>query len=431
MTVHEGLVDIPSDPSPPRADWRAGAANRALTRFVLAAILGLAAVSLTRVISGQHSLTTGGAMGAAINSAIPIMLAGLGGLWSERSGIVNIGLEGQMILGTWFAADFGYETHSPWMLIVGGIVGGLIGGVLHAIATVGFGVDQIISGVAINLLAPGIAKYLAGIYFTSDKATAAGGGPTQSPKVNAFTTLVWHGADHWLDKVQAHHWFFISDLAGLLDGVVTSLNLFTIIALLLVPFTWFVLWRTAFGLRLRSCGENPTAAETLGVKVYTMKATAVVISGALAGLAGAFLVDYTGVYHESQTAGRGYIGLAAMIFGNWRPGGLLAGAGLFGYTDGLQQQTDTKTVHALLLLVVIVLALVGAYALYQRRIKSAVITLVAAALVLLWYVSTDSIPAEFATYSPQIITLFVLAIASQRLRPPAADGLPWRRGQGS
>jgi simple sugar transport system permease protein len=416
---------------PPRAERHAATANRAFTRLILAALVGMAVLSLTRVLSDEPDLTSGGALGAAINSAIPIMLAGLGGLWSERSGIVNIGLEGQMILGTWFAAFFGYETHSAWMLIIGGIVGGLIGGILHAIATVGFGVDQIISGVAINLLAPGIAKYLSGIYFTTDKALSAGGGPTQSPKVNAFGTLDWHWADHQLLKLENHHWFFVSDLAGLLDGLATSLNVFTIIALLLIPLTWFVLWRTAFGLRLRSCGENPTAAETLGVKVYTMKSIAVVVSGVLAGLAGAFLVDYTGLYHENQTAGRGFIGLAAMIFGNWRPGGLLAGSSLFGYTDGLQQQSSVATVHALLLLIAIILGLAGLFSLYRQRMRAGVGTLVIAGLVLLWYLTTDTIPPEFATYSPQIITLFVLAIASQRLRPPAFDGIPWRRGQGA
>jgi simple sugar transport system permease protein len=418
-------------PPPAPADRRTEILNRSASRLILATLLGLVLISLTRVISDKPGLTTGGALGAAINAAIPIMLAGLGGLWSERSGIVNIGLEGQMILGTWFAADFAWRSGSAWMLIVGGLVGGLIGGVLHAIATVGFGVDQIISGVAINLLAPGIAKYLSGIYFTTSKALGDGGGPTQSPKVPAFSTLTWHSADDWLTKVQHHHWFFISDVAGLLDGLATSLNVFTIIALLLIPLTWFVMWRTAFGLRLRSCGENPTAAETLGVRVYTTKATAVVISGLLAGLGGAFLVDYSGVYHDGQTGGRGFIGLAAMIFGNWRPGGLLAGASLFGYTDGLQQQSSTATVHALLLLVAIVLGLVGVYQIYKRHLTAGIVSLVSCGLVFLWYFTTDSIPAEFATYSPQIITLFVLALASQRLRPPTFDGIPWRRGEGA
>ncbi|WP_375488526.1 ABC transporter permease [uncultured Jatrophihabitans sp.] len=430
MTIRDASAQAVSDAGL-RADRRADVVNRTLTRLVLAAFFGLVALSLTRVISGQSDLTSDGALGGAINAAMPIMLAGLGGLWSERSGVVNIGLEGEMIFGTWFAAEFVYKTGSPWMLLVGGLLGGLIGGVLHAIATVGFGVDQIISGVAINLLAPGVTKYLSGIYFNTPAALKAGGGPTQSPKVKTFSTLDWHAADHFLTRIQNHHWFLLSDLAGLVNGVLSNLNLFTIIALLLIPLTWFVLWRTSFGLRLRSCGENPTAAETLGVKVYTMKSTAVVVSGLLAGLGGAFLVEYTGIYHENQTAGRGYIGLAAMIFGNWRPGGLLAGSSLFGYTDALQQQFSDKTVHALLLLIAIVLFAVAAYALFRRHLRQGIVALVAAALLLIWYLTTDSIPDEFATYSPQIITLFVLAIASQRLRMPAADGLPWRRGQGA
>jgi general nucleoside transport system permease protein len=429
MTLQDVRTDASAEPA--RPERRRVLVNNVATRLGLAVLLGLALLSLTRELSDKPGLTSAGALGGAVNAAIPIMLAGLGGLWAERSGVVNIGLEGQMILGTWFGAYFGWQTHSAWMLIVGGLVGGVIGGVLHAIATVGFGVDQIISGVAINILAPGIAKYMSGIFFTTEKALKDGGGPTQSPKVDSFSTLKWDAAHSALAKLHAHEWFLISDVAGLLDGLVTSLDLFTILALALIPVSWFVLWRTSFGLRLRSCGENPTAAESLGVKVYTMKSIAVIISGLLAGLAGAFLVDYTGIYSDGQTGGRGFIGLAAMIFGNWRPGGLLAGSTLFGYTDNLQAQFPTPTVHALLLLVAIILGLMALYSLYQRRTVASGVAAVMGALVLIWYLATDSIPAEFATYSPQIITLFVLALASQRLRMPAADGIPWRRGQGA
>jgi simple sugar transport system permease protein len=428
MTQH--LTEATPQASPPPV--MAARRNNVIARMALISLVGLIIASIARLISGHDEITSAIAMGGAINAAMPIMLAGLGGLWAERAGVVNIGLEGQMILGTWFAADFAWKSGSPWMLIVGGIVGGLIGGVLHAIMTVGFGVDQIISGVAINLLAPGVAKYLSGLVFADAAGQAAGGGPTQSPKVNVFSTFNWHAADDWLGKVNGHHWFLISDIAGLLDGIVSSLNWMTIIALLLVPVTWFVLWRTTFGLRLRSVGENPTSAETLGVKVYTMKAVGVVISGVLAGLAGAFIVDYgAGIYHDGQTNGRGYIGLAAMIFGNWRPGGLLAGASLFGYTDALQQQQTTQVVHTLLLVVAIVLVVAGAFLAYQRRHWQAVAAVVLGGLIWLWYATTSDIPSQFATYSPQILTLLVLAIASQRLRPPAADGIPWRRGQGA
>ncbi|WP_375480968.1 ABC transporter permease [uncultured Jatrophihabitans sp.] len=425
MTVRDASATVSSDvmTAPSRPPVR----QHAALRMLLIAVLGMALLSLTRIISGADDITSAGALGATINAAMPIMLAGLGGLWAERSGVVNIGLEGQMILGTWFGAEFAFATHSAWMLVVGGIVGGFIGGVLHAIATVGFGVDQIVSGVAINILAPGVAKYLAGIYFNKPSALSAGGGPTQSPQVKTFGALKWTSAADQLDKIEQHHWFFVSDLAGLLEGICTSLNVLTIIALLTIPVTWFVLWRTSFGLRLRSCGENPDAAESLGVKVYTMKTIAVVISGILAGVAGAFLVNFTGIYREGQTGGRGYIGLAAMIFGNWRPVGLAAGSSLFGYTDALQQRQGSISVHALLIIVGVILILGGLYQAYRRAFVSAAVAVVFGAIVLVLYAVTDTIPSQFATYSPQIITLLVLAVASQRLRPPAADGLPWRR----
>ena len=143
-------------------------------------------------------------------------------------------------------------------------------------------------------------------------------------------------------------------------GLVTDISWFTFGVLLLLPLSFFVLWRTAFGLRLRSCGENPTAADSLGVPVYRFKYIAVVISGALAGLGGVSLVYYADIYREGQTDGRGFIGLAALIFGNWRPGGLAAGAGLFGYSDALQIRSATAVV-ALLLVLTFLLLLVAAY----------------------------------------------------------------------
>ena len=193
-----------------------------------------------------------------------------------------------------------------------------------------------------------------------------------------------------------------------------------------------MLWRTAFGLRLRSCGENPVAAESLGVNVYLMKYSAVLASGAFAGLGGAFLAIVAGNgYREGQTGGRGFIGLAAMIFGNWRPGGLAAGAGLFGYTDALQLRRGGESVHALLLLVGVLL--VGAaiwLALRRAVVVGGVVASSSARAVLAWYSPTDEVPGDFTTMTPYVTTLLVLALASQRLRMPAADGLPYRRGPG-
>jgi ABC-type uncharacterized transport system permease subunit len=426
MTLVEPPVGTPSAgiPAVVTPTARRGAAA---SRIAFGMLLGFVVLSLVRALSGEEGLTTGGTLGAAIADAVPIALAGLGGLWSERSGIVNIGLEGMMILGTWFGAAFAYYSGSPWLGIVGGIVGGLIGGAVHAVATVTFGVDQIVSGVAINILALGSARYLAGVFFSSEP----GGGPTQSPSIPQFEALRVPGAASGLTKIEAHHWFFVSDLAGLLRAITTTLTPFTIIVILLFPLSWFALWRTSFGLRLRACGENPVAAETRGVPVYRLKYVAVLTSGMLAGIAGAFLADFAGIYREGQTGGRGYIGLAAMIFGNWRPGGLAAGAGLFGFTDGVQLREQEIGVHALLLVVVFVLAAVAAWQIYRKKLVPAAVALVLAVLVLLWYLTTDDVPHEFIPYTPQIITLLVLALASQRLRPPAADGLPWRKGQGA
>jgi ABC-type uncharacterized transport system permease subunit len=422
-------VTVLGTPATPAGDLAQGPAPRGsrldprITFLVV--IGGLLLISLVRVITGANDVTSGGTVGATISLAIPIGLAGLGGLWSERSGVVNIGLEGMMILGTWFGAAFAYFSGSPWMGVLGGIVGGLIGGILHAVATVTFGVDHIISGVAITILASGLARFLAGVFFSKEP----GGGPTQSPHFPQFHQLKLPGAQSFFGKIERHHWFGVSDVAGILRGLTTTLTPFTILAILMFPLTWFILWRTAFGLRLRSVGENPNAAESLGVRVYLMKYVAVVVSGALAGMGGAFLADFPGLYREGQTGGRGFIGLAAMIFGNWLPGGLAMGAGLFGYTDALQLRQGTTTVHALLLLASFLLVAFAALQLWRRRIRTAAAVAAAAVLVFIWYASTDDVPIEFVPATPYIITLLVLAFTAQRLRMPAADGLPWRKGQ--
>jgi len=161
-----------------------------------------------------------------------------------------------------------------------------------------------------------------------------------------------------------------------------------------------------------------------------MKYLAVIISGGFAGLGGAFLAEVaTSIYREGQTNGRGYIGLAAMIFGNWRPGGLAVGAGIFGYTDALQLRSGGESVHALLLLLAVVLVLLGAWSLYRGRRLQGVVSVVVAALAVLWYLASDTVPDEFVGFAPHLTTLLVLALAAQRLRPPAADGKPYRRGE--
>ncbi|MGA8046469.1 MAG: ABC transporter permease [Dermatophilaceae bacterium] len=389
----------------------------------LAAVFVLAVL---RVVTGADDIASSGVIGAAIALAVPIALAGLGGLWSERAGVVNIGLEGMMILGTWGAGFFGYYM-GPWAGIVGGMLCGIVGGLIHATATVIFGVDHIVSGVALNITALGIAKYLAARFFSD----LPGGGPTQSPPLPSLPRVSVPGLSEQMARLEAREIFYLSDLAGVIGGFTTGISVFTIIAVLLFIGTFFVLWRTAFGLRLRSCGESPVAAETLGVNVIRYKFIAVCTSGALAGMGGAFLaLVAANLYRDGQTGGRGYIGLAAMIFGNWRPGGLAAGSLLFGYTDAARLRGGGETVHALLLLVAVILLLVGAWQLKRNNRVQGYLSLAAATGAALWYYTTDTVPTELTAATPYITTLLVLAFASQRLRMPAADGQIYRKGEG-
>jgi len=394
---------------------------------LLAGSLGLIVLlSLVRVITEADDITSGGTISAALALAVPIGLAGLGGLWAERAGVVNIGLEGMMILGTWGAAWAGYQ-YGPWAGVAMGVLMGAFGGLLHAVATVSFGVDHVVSGVAVNILGLGLTQFLAAVTF----AGVPGGGETQSPPIASLPRVSVPGLSGALGDVQDGGVFLLADLAGVVRGLTTGLSLLTLLAIALVPLSYLLLWRTAFGLRLRSCGENPVAAESVGIDVYRMKYLAVLASGGLAGLGGAFLaIVASSQYREGQTAGRGFIGLAAMIFGNWRPGGLAGGSALFGYMDAAQLRRGSESVHALLLLAVFVLVVAAVLALIRARRRVALAALIGAALVLAGYLATDTVPEQITTYAPHITTLLVLSLAAQRLRMPAADGQPYRRGQG-
>lgn len=415
-------------PAAPKVAGGKGGRTRLSLPVILLIIAGaLLALSAVRAITGAQDITSAGQISAALAMAVPIGLAGLGGLWAERAGVVNIGLEGMMILGTWFGAWGALQFQSPWAGVVAGAIGGALGGVIHAIATVSFGVDQIISGVAINIVGLGFTQYLSKLVFSE----MPGGGAKQSPRLPVMGTISVPGIGDPLRTVEAKHWFLVSDFAGLLHGLTQDVSYFTVLAILLVPLTYYILWKTAFGLRVRSCGERPVAAESLGVNVYLHKWIAVVLSGGLAGLGGAFLsIVAAGIYRDGQTGGRGYIGLAAMIFGNWRPGGLAGGAALFGYTDALQLRQGGSSVHALLLVVAMLLAAVAVYQLVrQRRNKAALITGISAIAVYAVFALTDTVPEQITSFTPHLTTLLVLSLASQRLRMPAADGLPYRRGQ--
>jgi simple sugar transport system permease protein len=398
-------------------------ARRAKQHWFLVVLAGIAVVSLVRIVSDTDDISSPGTIRAAIIATCPILMAALGGLWAERAGVVNIGLEGQMILGTWGAAFFTYHG-GPWAGVIGAALFGIIGGLLHAVATVTFGVDHIVSGVAINLIGAGAATFLAEAIFPD----LQGGGPRQLVGLDSPMKITVPGISDASLDLAGKGWFFISDLAAFVAALTTSLSTLSIVVFALVAISGWVLWRTSFGLRLRSCGENPQAAETLGVNVYLYKYIAVVISGGLAGIGGGFLalVASSG-FNTGQTGGRGYIGLAAMIFGNWRPGGLLAGALTFGYTDSLRLR-NADAVHALLLLLAIGLLAFAAYRAVQGSWRSGVGIGVVGALLLIWYLGTETVPRDFTSMTPYVTTMLVLALGAQRLRMPAADGLPYRRG---
>lgn len=399
---------------------------------MLYALLGILVLDVVQGFDDTDALTSANASQTMLRWAVPILLAGLGGLFSERAGIVNIGLEGMLILGTWFGA-WGAINYGATAGLLIGALGGALGGGVHAIATIRFGVDHIVSGVAVNVAAPGATRFLSSEIFTG----YAGGSITQSPRVPGVADFTMPllaggaGTPDLLGNVDDWGWFFVSDVAGLLRGLMTDLSLATLLALLLVPASAWLLWRTRFGLRLRMSGENPHAAASQGLNVYAYRYAAVLMSGALAGLGGAFIAspELSGIYLEGQTNERGFIGLAALIFGNWRPSGVLSGALLFGFIFGNGLiDFDGKASHSLLLVMAILLVVVGIWSWSKERLKDTVLAGVLAVALAGWYFASDTVPSWWTNILPFVIVLLVLVFFAQRLRTPAYLGEIYRKG---
>lgn len=305
-------------------------------------------------------LDLGAAIAIGLSYFTLISLTGLGGLFSERSGIVNIGLEGMLIVGTvmgaWASLEWG-----PIAGLLMGMTAGAVFSLMHALATVTFRVDHIVSGVVINIVAFGLARFLSQIFF----------GSTQSDRLPA------------LDKID------IPGLASLplgLGRAFQRMSWITIVAFLITIPALFVLNRTRFGLRLRSVGENPAATLTLGVRVAPLRYAGVVISGALAGFAGAFLaIEVNQLFQEGQTQGLGFIALAALILGNWQPLRLMAGALIFGFAQAIPLRLNDAPVISLL-------------------------------------------PEQFIRMIPYIVTIIAIAGFVGRVTPPAAAGKAYEGG---
>jgi len=417
-----------------RAGFQRWMAETPWARPVVAAVVGMAVLSACRIIGDAPDMTSAFTFELAIGASAPILLAGLGGMFCERAGIVNIGLEGMMVMGTWFAGWAGYQW-GPWAAFFWGGIGGMLGGLLLGVATITFGVDHVVAGFAINIIAPGLCRFLSSELFVGRADGTITQSPTMKGKMGSFTMPFLSGGEFLGHKtadplgwISEQRWFFISDVAGLLNGFTTNLAYTTMIALFLIPISAYVLWRTAIGLRLRSSGEKPGAAASLGVPVYRIRYLAVTISGFLAGLGGAWLAIDVRAYNQGQTAGRGYQGLAAVIFGNWRPVWIFLGAGVFAYAQALTQQIGTAPVLALFLVAAVVFAGLGIRLLTKRQFVGGVIALAVAPVAVYYYSITETVSNQLLFITPYLVTLIVLSFSSTRLRPPAWDGRPWSKG---
>jgi len=291
---------------------------------------------------------------STIRLATPLILAALGGMFSERSGVINIALEGKMLAGAFtaaavtYAADakLGMGNASPWIGLLAAIVAGLFIAAIYAVACIRFKADQVVSGAAINILMFGMPGFLSGAFFLSSGSTP------QLPK----------------------------------EHLIPLTPIF--IAFAMVAVSWYVMYRTPFGLRLRSVGEKPEAADAAGVSVNQIRYSGVLIAGVLAGIGGAYLsIGQSSLFTRNMTAGRGFIALAALIFGKWRPVQTMLACLLFGFTEAVSIQM-------------------------QGAVKLP---------------SGEDIPVQFIQMVPYVLTIIVLAGFIGSSRPPKALGIPYQK----
>jgi len=283
---------------------------------------------------------------SSIRLSTPLILAALGGLFSERSGVINIALEGMMLAGAFTAAAVTYAAGNPIVGLAAGMAAGTLIAAIHAVACIRYKADQVVTGTAINILMIGVPAFLSGAFFLSSGSTP------QLPRDQLIPWLpIW-------------------------------------IAFLVVPLSWYVLYKTPFGLRLRAVGENPEAADAAGVPVARMRYAGVLLSGLLAGIGGAYLsIGQSSLFTRNMTSGRGFIALAALIFGKWRPFQTLLACLLFGFTEAISIQM-------------------------QGVVKLP---------------SGEDIPVQFIQMVPYVLTIVVLAGFIGSSRPPQALGIPYQK----
>ncbi|MET0646261.1 MAG: ABC transporter permease [Pyrinomonadaceae bacterium] len=282
---------------------------------------------------------------SAIRLATPLLLAALGGMFSERAGVINIALEGLLLAGAFTAASVTWYAGSPWVGLVSAVLAGAAIAAVHAVACIRYRADQVVSGTAINILLTGVPALLSGAFFLSSGST---------PQIPKEQLIPW-----------------------------TPI----VIAALLVPLTYYVLYYTPFGLRLRAVGENPGAADAAGVSVTRLRYAAVLLSGALAGIGGAYLsIGQSSLFTRNMSAGRGFIALAALIFGKWRPVQTMLACLLFGFTEAVAIQLQGVRLFG-----------------------------------------GEEIPNQFIQIIPYVLTIVVLAGFIGTSRAPRALGIPYQK----
>ena len=263
---------------------------------------------------------------STIRLSVPLLLACLAGLYSERAGIFDIGLEGKMLTAAMSSAAVAYLTGSVWAGLLAGIMGSLIFALIHGLAAITFRGNQLISGVALNFLASGLTVLI------SQRAFGQGGRTPPLSGDARFNPITLPGAEALRDVPMIGPFYY---------EVVSGHPILVYAAFAIVALTWWVMYRTRFGLRLRAVGENPAAVDTAGVSVVRLRYTAVLITGVLCGLAGAYMsTALQAGFGKEMTAGRGYIALAALIFAKWRPVAAMWACLLFGFFQALALRPD-------------------------------------------------------------------------------------------
>ena len=288
---------------------------------------------------------------STIRTATPLLFAALGGLFSERAGVINIALEGLMLAGAFTAAVVTYELQNPYIGFLCGIIAGAALAWVYAVAVIKFEADQVVSGFAVTLLMIGLPAVISAAIYDSAGSTE-----------------------------QIAKEFLLPDIGN-------RLNVASILALLLVPVVWYVVYKTPCGLRLRAAGENPAAADAAGVNVIRLRYLAVVLSGVLAGAGGAYLsIGQSSLFTKAMTAGRGYIALAALILAKWKPVPVLFACLFFGFTEALAVQLQGRKVFG-----------------------------------------DEEIPVQFIQMIPYVLTIIVLAGFIGLSRAPKALGIPYKK----